>query len=292
METEKGNTMNLKDIVRESVITRQTNKTNVVFEDSDLKNIINEQTRVKLTNKVVSNAKLVCENASSKYFSKVLKENFDIENYTNERLEEFGLVLENYNLVTQIRDIVGVLTESDNEKYSDYFKEILILEQELSEGIGGFLGNQAKKYIGNPLQRTGMRMQNWMGGKEIEKLNAQKSDLERQLASVQQQITTMTGKNTARGEKLNTIPTVGQSFKKDVGGVVRPVAGWASKQLGKLAQWGQDDQAGGPQAGGPQAGGPQAGDPQAGGPQAGGPPAVKPKYDPYRVAPRQESRSR
>ena len=264
--------MNLKDIVKESVITRQVNKTNVVFEDSDLKNIINEQTRVKLTNKVVSNAKLVCENASSKYFSRVLKENFDIENYTNERLEEFGLVLENYNLVTQIRDIVGVLTESDNEKYSDYFKKIITLEQELSEGIGNWLKNDwnrttTKKYIGNPLQRTGMRMQNWMGGKEIEKLNAQKSDLERQLASVQQQITTMTGKNTARGEKLNTIPTVGQSFKKDVGGVVRPVAGWASKQLGKLAQWGQDD-------------------------QAGGPPAVKPKYDPYRVAPRQESRSR
>lgn len=237
METEKRNTMNLKDIVRESVITRQTNKTNVVFEDSDLKNIINEQTRVKLTNKVVSNAKLVCENASSKYFSKVLKENFDIENYTNERLEEFGLVLENYNLVTQIRDIVGVLTESDNEKYSDYFKKILTLEQELSEGIGGFIGNQAKKYIGNPIQKRVLGFQQKQGLGDIKKLEQQKADLVRQLASVQGQIATITGENTARSEKQNSIPGFRQSFKKDLGRVVSPVAGGVGKLAGKVANW-------------------------------------------------------
>ena len=234
--------MNLKDIVRESVITRQTNKTNVVFEDSDLKNIINEQTRVKLTNKVVSNAKLVCENASSKYFSRVLKENFDIENYTNERLEEFGLVLENYNLVTQIRDIVGVLTESDNEKYSDYFKEILTLEQELSEGIGGFLGNQAKKYIGNPIQRKVMGFQQKQGFGDIKKLEQQKADLERQLADLDTQIQTVAGQNLERSKGISKIPTVKQSFKKDlgkvkqaVGNVVSPVAGMVAKTAGGLA---------------------------------------------------------
>jgi hypothetical protein len=234
--------MNLKDIVRESVITRQVNKTNVVFEDSALKNIINEQTRVKLTNKVVSNAKLVCENASSRDFSKVLKENFDIENYTNERLEEFGLVLENYNLVTQIRDIVGVLTESDNEKYSDYFKEILTLEQELSEGIGGFLGNQAKKYIGNPIKRKVMGFQQKQGFGDIKKLEQQKADLERQLADLDTQLQTVAGQNLERSKGISKIPTVKQSFKKDlgnvkqsVGRVVSPVAGMVAKAAGGLA---------------------------------------------------------
>jgi small nuclear ribonucleoprotein (snRNP)-like protein len=246
--------MNLKDIVRESVITRQVNKTNVVFEDSALKNIINEQTRVKLTNKVVSNAKLVCENASSRDFSKVLKENFDIENYTNERLEEFGLVLENYNLVTQIRDIVGVLTESYNEKYSDYFKEILTLEQELSEGVGEFLKNTWKslpphKYLVNPIKRKVLGSQQKKGHAYVKKLEQQKADLERQLVELDTEMKIVLDQNRERSKGISKIPTAKQSLKKDLrfikqapGKLASSAAGMVAKTAGRIAKSASDYQ--------------------------------------------------